>query len=106
MFSSSISQAPSGVMKEQILQARLGNVHIAKVGAGGSCQARDLRDERSAAIRINVRASAVIGADLADSRKRLQRVHQTRRLASKTQAQQITTGNRRFELLRRVKRDH
>src|SRR5215467_2212565 len=75
-FSSSIAQAPSGVMEKQVLKAGFRNVHVGKLGAGGGCDRRNLSDQRATSIGVNVGSRTVGGAHFPYSGERLQALEQ------------------------------
>src|ERR1035437_4105324 len=70
-FSSSISQAPSRVVQKQSLQAGFGNAHVAQFHARGLRGVDDRRNQRAAAVCIDVRGAVVHRAHFQDARKRL-----------------------------------
>src|SRR5215470_17824690 len=71
-FSSSIAQAPSGVMEKQILETGFRNVHVGKLGAGGGCDRCNLSDQRATSIGIDIGSGAVGGTHLPYSGERSQ----------------------------------
>src|SRR5579862_9740463 len=101
MSSSSLSQTPSAVMQEQVLQARLGNVDVAQLYSGGDPMVDDLGDQRAAAIGVEIDAGGLVRARLGDSGQRFQPFDQSVGEAIEAQAQHVAAGDRGLQLRRR-----
>src|ERR1019366_6505479 len=93
-------------VEEEIFQTWFRNVNVGQLRARIRGQIRDLRNEGTAAVRIDVGPRVVGSAYLADSRQRLQPAKQFRRLFAETKAQQESAGNRCLQLPRCTHGNH
>src|SRR5262245_52591294 len=92
-------------MQEQIFEARLGDVDIAHFGARRLCHSDNRRDQRTAAIGVNVDRRIGTWPDFADAWNRLQRGGESLGQAVEFDAKQVTAGDRRLQLLGSSLRD-
>src|SRR5882724_466099 len=93
------------MVKKKILEAGLGDVHVAKLDAGIGGEIGDFRNQRTAAIGVEVGAVAVGSADFPHAGEALETLQKLRGVYAEAKAQQVPTGNGSFQLLRSSKSD-
>ena len=80
-------------MQKQIFQAGLEDMHILQFDACSGSETCHLRNERTAAVGVNIRAGAVGCAHFAHAGKTLQALEEFRRVQAKAQTQEKTSGD-------------
>src|ERR1700716_392523 len=105
MWSSSRPQAPSGVVREKVFQARLRDVDVAKLGAQHRSYVHDSRNQWPSPIRVQIDRLA-ISPHFGYAGQFAQALDEFWRGLMETQAQEITAGDRSLELGRSAAGDH
>ncbi len=87
------------MVQKEILEAGLGDVHVAQLDTGSGGQSGDFRNERTAAVGVEIGAVAVRRAHLPDTGQAAETLEQVRRRKAEAEAQQVAAGNGGLQLL-------